>query len=235
MINCLLLQNDAAERKYFDEIVQDAPNLRVRNHDGNLVSALHSLRHEHLGLVICDLSQMQTLKREYIASQSSVPLFICTTHLKDYNIEDLPVKPFSVLRYPVSSERILATVNRATSMIHSDEPAKDGGMKRDFVFIKSEYKIIKVKFDDILFCEGMKDYTQIYLSGKAQPVLTLHNLKNFIAKLPSNDFIRVHRSYVVSLNHVDTISRNEIMVGKKIIPIGNSYRNNLFQIVEMNS
>ena len=104
-----------------------------------------------------------------------------------------------------------------------------------FVFIKSEYRIIKVKFEDIIFCEGMKDYTQVHLKGKADPLLTLHNLKSFLSKLPKDEFIRVHRSYIVSLNHIDSIARNEIYIGRKIIPIGFSYKNDFYKIIEQNS
>jgi DNA-binding LytR/AlgR family response regulator len=104
-----------------------------------------------------------------------------------------------------------------------------------FVFIKSEYKIIKVKFEDIIFCEGLKDYTQIYLKGKSDPILTLHNLKSFLSKLPGDEFIRVHRSYIISLNHIDTITRNEIYIGKKIIPVGNSFKSEFYKVIECNS
>ena len=79
---------------------------------------------------------------------------------------------------------------------------------KKFVFIKSEYKIIKVRFEDILFCEGMKDYTQVYIKGKSDPLLTLNNLKSFSAKLPADEFMRVHRSYIVSISHIDSIVRN---------------------------
>ncbi|MBN8786623.1 MAG: LytTR family transcriptional regulator [Terrimonas sp.] len=107
--------------------------------------------------------------------------------------------------------------------------------KHDFVFVKSEYKIIKIILDDIMFCEGMKDYTQIYVNGRMQPVLTLQNLKNFSSRLPESQFVRVHRSFVISLQHIETISRNEISIGKKIVPIGNSYRNDFFNIIEQYS
>lgn len=120
-------------------------------------------------------------------------------------------------------------------LILTESVAGRNSVKHDFVFIKSEYKIIKVRFDEILFCEGMKDYTQIYLQGRSQPVLTLQNLKNFSSRLPETDFVRVHRSYVVSLSHIETISRNEICIGKKVVPIGNSYRNNFFKIIELYS
>jgi two-component system LytT family response regulator len=107
--------------------------------------------------------------------------------------------------------------------------------KHDFIFIKSEYKIVKIKFDDILYCKGMKDYIQIYVNGKGKPIVTLKSLNLFETKLPSNIFIRVHRSYIISLLHIDTIAKNEIFIGKHIIPIGNIFKANFFSIVESNS
>jgi DNA-binding LytR/AlgR family response regulator len=107
--------------------------------------------------------------------------------------------------------------------------------KAHFIFIKSEYKIIKINFDDILFCKGMKDYMQVYVMGKSKPVMTLKSLTAFATILPADKFVRVHRSYIVSLLHVDTISKNEISIGKQIIPIGNNFKSDFFKIVEMNS
>jgi DNA-binding LytR/AlgR family response regulator len=107
--------------------------------------------------------------------------------------------------------------------------------KQNFVFIKSEYKIVKINFDDILFCKGMKDYIQIFVNGKSNPIITLKSLNAFETKLPSNKFIRVHRSYIVSLQHIDTISKNEISIGKEIVPIGNIFKPEFFNMIEMNS
>ena len=107
--------------------------------------------------------------------------------------------------------------------------------KHDFVFIKSEYKIVKIKFDDILFCKGMKDYIQIYVNGKSNPVVTLKSLNAFEAKLPAHQFIRVHRSYIVSLMHIDSISKNEISIGKQIVPIGNIFKPDFYTMIELNS
>ena len=107
--------------------------------------------------------------------------------------------------------------------------------KQDFVFVKSEYKIVKIKFDDILFCKGMKDYIQIYLSGKSNPVVTLKSLNAFETKLPADKFIRVHRSYIVSMLHIDTISKNEISINKQLIPIGSIFKQDFFKMVDMNS
>lgn len=107
--------------------------------------------------------------------------------------------------------------------------------KHDFVFIKSEYKIVKIKFEDILFCKGMKDYIQIYVNGKSNPIVTLKSLNAFETKLPADRFIRVHRSYIVSLLHIDTISKSEISIGKQLVPIGNNFKPDFFKMVDMNS
>jgi DNA-binding LytR/AlgR family response regulator len=107
--------------------------------------------------------------------------------------------------------------------------------KRIFLFIKSEYKLIKISLADVLFMSGLRDYTQIYMKGKASPLTTLQNLKEFENKLPEDNFIRVHRSYIIALNHVDSISRNEISIGHYTIPIGNAYKQAFDEMVEKNS
>jgi DNA-binding LytR/AlgR family response regulator len=106
---------------------------------------------------------------------------------------------------------------------------------QEYVFIKSEYKIVKIKFDDILFCKGMKDYIQIFIYGKPKPVLTLNSLTFFATKLPAQKFIRVHKSYIVSMNYIDTISKNEIYIENQVVPIGNNFKSGFFKVVEINS
>ena len=99
--------------------------------------------------------------------------------------------------------------------------------QKNFVLIKSEYKLIKVKLADILFIAGMKDYIKIWLKEKSAPLTTLQNLKEFERKLPQHDFIRVHKSYIVSLQHIDCIARNEITIGSYSIPVGDAFRDGL--------
>jgi len=114
-------------------------------------------------------------------------------------------------------------------------PAKAENRRREFLFIKSEYKLIKINLADILFLSGLRDYTQIYLKGKASPITTLQNLKEFEGKLYDEQFLRVHRSYIIAISQVDSISRTEINIGSHHIPIGNAYRNALNEMIEKNS
>ena len=107
--------------------------------------------------------------------------------------------------------------------------------KITYLFIKSDYKLIKINLIDVLYLSGLKDYTQIYLRGKASPLTTLQNLKEFESKLPKDDFVRVHRSYIVAMSQIDFISRNEIIIGTNHIPIGNSFRSALDAVIERHS
>ncbi|WP_153800992.1 LytR/AlgR family response regulator transcription factor [Foetidibacter luteolus] len=104
-------------------------------------------------------------------------------------------------------------------------PAMDS--RKNFILIKSEYKLVKAWLDDIIFISAMKDYTQVYINGRNAPITTLQNLKDFEVKLPQHEFIRVHRSFMISLQHIDCIARNEVLIGKHNIPIGDAYREEL--------
>ncbi|MEX6691149.1 LytTR family DNA-binding domain-containing protein [Danxiaibacter flavus] len=108
-----------------------------------------------------------------------------------------------------------------------DMPLQQTGYRRNFILIKSEYKLIKAWLDEIQYISAMKDYTQVFIAGKSTPITTLQNLKDFESKLPEADFIRVHRSFIIALHHIDCISRNEIGIGKHTIPIGDAYRDEL--------
>ncbi len=100
----------------------------------------------------------------------------------------------------------------------------------DFIFVKSEYKIQKVYLNDILFIEGLKDYISIFTP--AERIITLQNMKKMEDALPEKHFIRVHKSYIVSINKIDSIERSRIFIGDKIIPVGDTYREDFFRIVD---
>ncbi|MFL9482155.1 LytR/AlgR family response regulator transcription factor [Chitinophagaceae bacterium LWZ2-11] len=114
-------------------------------------------------------------------------------------------------------------------------PHKAEVKRRDFLFVKSEYKLIKINLHDVLYLSGLRDYTQIYFKGKASPLTTLQNLKEFESKLSIDQFLRVHRSYIIAISQIDSISRNEINIGTHNIPIGSAYRQALHEMVEKNS
>ena len=161
-------------------------------------------------------------------------VFVCL--VPDKYAAELPARPvLSIGLDRLNYEHFLHTVNKAVVHLLGANHAAGNHKEDNWFFIKSEYRMVKVNFSDILFCEGLKDYTQVYTNKKTKPIITLQNLKTFLDRLPASHFVRIHRSYIVSLNHIESISKKEVEIGEKVIPIGNSYRNNLLDIVKQYS
>ena len=110
------------------------------------------------------------------------------------------------------------------------EPQQQQDFLSDFIFVKTEHKIQKVYLNNILFIEGLKDYISIFTA--AERIITLQNMKKMEDALPSKYFIRVHKSYIVSVNKIDSIERSRIFIGDKIIPVGDTYREEFFKVID---
>jgi len=149
---------------------------------------------------------------------------------KQTRFAHLPV--FSFLSLPVSFEKLYGLFDLATKLRGQ---VRHSSLRQQFIFIKSDYKIVKIKFSDILYCEGMKDYTQIYLEHSDTPIITLQNLKSVCEKLPSSQFVRIHRSFVVAIDKIEIVTRRELIIKNRYIPIGNNYWEELSSIIHQYS
>lgn len=162
-----------------------------------------------------------------------IPVLVCLGEEKELAASVTSRRIFAWLHLPFSYERVLSLIqNIELYMIQFSSRTEE---KREYVFIKSEYKLIRINLSDILYLSGLRDYTQVFLKGRLSPLTTLQNLKDFETRLPDRNFIRVHRSYIVSLEQVDSISRSEITIGAHVIPIGNAYRQLLEDIINPGS
>jgi DNA-binding LytR/AlgR family response regulator len=235
MLNCIVVENsNNKQSQVLRDYVTKVPKLNYAGRCEAAVDVYEQSRLHKIDVIFWDIRLMDSRTIRLLREAGHYPIIICVASRQEQDKKEPDQDVFSYLTRPVSFDRFQFTINKIRE--HLSAPAHPHYLKsKRFVFIKSEYKIIKVRFEDILFCEGMKDYTQVYLKGKADPILTLNNLKSFSGKLPTDEFVRVHRSYIVSLSHIDSISRNEIYVGKKIIPIGDSFKDNFYQIIDWNS
>jgi DNA-binding LytR/AlgR family response regulator len=233
-LKCLLIGNQQTGKILFEH-VSKVPWLSFICKPINAREARHYLQEFATDIIFCDMATISDTEMEnFLADYAHNSLIIVVDSRTALSGSDIGSNVFSFLQRPVSFDQFFYAVCRAKEYLYPPVQ-QEYTPAADFVFVKSEYKFYKVKFDDILFCEGMKDYTQVYLVDKPKPIITLQNLKTFVSKLPAHDFIRVHRSYVISLSSIDVVSKNEIVIGNKFIPIGESYRNSLFQIIHQAS
>ncbi len=188
---------------------------------------------EQSSVVICSIPSLSNNILKWLKKQHNRPLLICSgTGLEIDNIVNTQ-QVFAYLQTPISLERVISLKKNIIDYIasaHKEEVTE----KRDFLFIKSDYKLIRIDLHEVLFFSGLKDYTQVFLKGKKTPLTTLKNLKEFETKLPV-EFVRVHRSYIVAMNQIDFISKNEISIDTYTIPIGNTFRKTLDDAIARNS
>ena len=185
-------------------------------------------------IIFCDATAISGDIEKFLIQKETKALIVILAANGEITSAELPYNVFSFISKPVSLDVLLQLISRINNYL-SIGSKKHSGVQNDFVFIKSAYKFYKIKSSDILFCEGMKDYTQVHILNREKPIITLQNLKTFVSKLPPDQFIRVHRSFVVSLSNIDVVSKNEITIGKKDLPIGESYRDQLFNIIQQSA
>lgn len=232
-LNCIVVEDNSKQSALLKEYIAKVPNLSFSARCESAADVYQLATQYRADIIFWDIHLLDDRIMLRLRESGYYPIVICIADKQEQDDKVTETDVFAFLNRPLSFERFLSTMNKIRDYLSTTIYIHHRNNR--FVFVKSEYKIIKVKFEDILFCEGMKDYTQIYTKGRAEPILTLNNLKSFSFKLPSEEFIRVHRSYIVSLAHIDSIARNEIYIGKKIIPIGDSFKDDFYQIIEWNS
>ncbi len=234
-LQCLITGVNPAAFQKLSTYAAKLPWLSIMGKPVNAREAMHYLQEFEVDILFCDAATVVNPEIEnFMISKAEKILVVVVATSEDLITCDFKCDIFSFLEKPVSFERFFNVVSQAKSYLQLFAKSNES-LPANYVFIKSEYKFYKVKFTDILFCESMKDYTQVYVVNKIKPITTLQNLKTFSSKLPKDDFVRIHRSYLVSLEKIEAVSKNEITIGQKSIPVGESYRSTLYRLIQESS
>jgi DNA-binding LytR/AlgR family response regulator len=234
-LQCLFTGANPAAFQKLSTYAAKLPWLNIMGKPINAREAMHYLQEFEVDILFCDAATVVDPEIENFMVNTAEKILVVVVATSEELITcDFKCDIFSFLEKPVSFERFFNVVSQAKSYLQLFEKSNES-LPANYVFIKSEYKFYKVKFTDILFCESMKDYTQVYVVNKIKPITTLQNLKTFSSKLPKDDFVRIHRSYLVSLEKIEVVSKNEITIGQKSIPVGESYRSSLYRLIQESS
>jgi len=226
-MKCLIIDDEPLAVELLEDFVSKVPALKLIATCSNAIEASTVLQTNKVDLIFSDIEMPDFSGIEFIKSLDVKPLFIFTTAYSHYAVEGFNLNAVDYLVKPIPFHRFLKAVNRAQELFL----LKKGEIKpkiqtRDspnFIFVKSDYENIKLNFEDIKYFEGLKDYIKIF-STSHKPILTLSNFKKIEEKLPSDAFIRVHRSYIVSLKYINSVQRNRILIDSVRIPIGQNYK-----------
>ena len=226
-MRCLIIDDEPLAVELLEDFVSKVSALKLVASCSNAIEASTILQTNEVDLIFTDIEMPDFSGVEFIKSLDVKPLFIFTTAYSHYAVEGFNLNAVDYLVKPIPFHRFLKAVNRAQELFllkkEEKEPKVQSTDSPSFIFVKSEYENIKLNFDDIKYFEGLKDYIKIF-STSHKPILTLSNFKNIEEKLPSDVFLRVHRSYIVSLKHIKSVQRNRILIDGVRIPIGQSYK-----------
>jgi DNA-binding LytR/AlgR family response regulator len=229
MRKIIIINDNSKDVLLLQDYLHNTPGVLIAGVFSSLADAAPTLHEIRCDIIFSTIQVLSSL----ITEKAELPVLVCMGMEEDMLPSSISRNIFAWLHTSFSYERLLSLIQNIE--LYMLQLSSRTAEKRDYVFIKSEYKLIKINLGDILYLSGLRDYTQVFLKGKVSPLTTLQNLKDFESKLPENSFIRVHRSYIISLSQVDSISRNEISIGSHIIPIGNAYRQLLDDMIAKNS
>jgi len=230
-LRVLIVDDEPLAQEVIERYLRNINELELVGKCSNALEAFEVLHNEHIDLMFLDISMPVISGIDFLRSLRIAPAVIITTAYPDFALQGYELDVIDYLVKPISLERFMRAVNKVIERIKKPTPviAESKQIKADYMFVKCDQKLIKIRFNDIDYIEGMKDYVKIFTNDKM--IVTLHTMKFFENNLPSHIFIRIHKSYIVNVDAIKTISGNELEINQTRIPIGNSFKDNVLKYI----
>jgi DNA-binding LytR/AlgR family response regulator len=239
-IRCLVIDDEYMARLLLENYIQKLPQLELVSLCEDAIEALNMIKKEKIDVVFLDIQMPNLTGLEFLHTLQQKPIVIFTTAYSEYALEGFRLDAVDYLLKPFSFERFVQAVNKAShylSFQHNNNnqtatsiPVAEIKEPRQ-LFVKSDGKLIKVRFDEIMYIEGLKEYVSIYTPDSR--IITLQSLRNLETLLPQSKFLRIHKSYIIALDKIQAVIGNQVEIHKKLIPIGASYKEILMNILHL--
>ncbi|AUC22449.1 MULTISPECIES: LytTR family DNA-binding domain-containing protein [Polaribacter] len=234
-MKCIIIDDEPLALELLEDFISKVPFLELVGSCSNGFEATTILQAQKIDLIFTDIEMPDFSGIDFIKSLDNKPLFIFTTAYSHYAVEGFNLNAIDYLVKPIPFHRFLKAATRAQSLLKSkteeETPVTNLETTPEFIFVKSEYENLKINLADIKYIESLKDYIKIH-THREKPILTLSSLKSFEEKLGRLNFIRVHKSYIVSIKHIYSVQRNRIIIDNNWIPIGLNYRDDFIKKID---
>jgi len=234
-LNCLIVDDEPLARQLLTEYVRKVPFLNLVKACSSALEAMEELRNHPVELLFLDIQMPEITGITFLKTLKKKPMVILTTAYSEYALESYEFDVIDYLLKPITLERFLRAVDKASersAAVQSSVPREKQGPEpvQPFVFVKDGTKLVKIRWTDILYVEGLKDYVTIHT--RQQKIVSLQRLKALEETLPQDQFIRIHNSYIIALQAIDTIHKDKVQVGTVFLPISDSYRKSFKEFVD---
>jgi DNA-binding LytR/AlgR family response regulator len=238
--NCIIVDDEPLARNLLSDYVRKVPQLNLVDTLSSPLQVMDVLQRNEIDIMFLDVQMPDLTGISLLKVLQKKPLIVLTTAYSEYALEGYELDVADYLLKPITFERFLRTVDKITMRLNerkapvtavpAGKPSVDTA--QPFVFVKDGTKLIKLRIDEILYVEGLKDYVTIHT--KAQKAVSLQRLKALEEELPADKFIRVHNSFIVAFNAIDVIHKNDVQIGTAMIPIGETYKKSFREFIDRN-
>lgn len=229
-LDCIIVDDEPLALELMESYVRRTPFLNLVGKYSSAVQAMGDIVGKNIDLMFLDIQMPELNGLEFSKTVDRHTKIIFTTAFGQYAIDGYKVNALDYLLKPVSYVDFLRAANKAAECFEVYKTGESGVQQpvsqsdRDYIFVKSDYKLVRVDLKSILYVEGLKDYVKIYIEGQPKPVISLMTMKTMEEMLPADRFLRVHRSFIVNKEQIKVVDRGRIVFGKEYIPVGDNYK-----------
>jgi two-component system, LytTR family, response regulator len=232
-INCLIVDDEPLARNLLTDYVRKVPYLNLIKACSGPLEAMEELRKNPVDLLFLDVQMPEITGISFLKSLQKKPLIILTTAYSQYALEGYELDVLDYLLKPITLERFLRAVdkvNQRLSTVPVVAKQEAEAPNNAYIFVKDGTKLVKVRFEDILYVEGLKDYVTIHT--RQQKVISLQRMKVLEEQLPVDRFIRIHNSFIIALDAIDAVHKDRVQIGENFIPVGDTYKKSFRDFIE---
>lgn len=234
-MRCIAVDDEPLALDLLEDNIRQIPYLEFVGRCRNAFEAIELLQAEKaenrsVDLIFLDIQMPGITGVQFLKSMVSNPMVIFITAYEQYALESFELNIVDYLLKPVSFERFLKATNKANELFQLKTIAVPAKINlEEHFFVNAEYSLVKIRYADILYIEGLKDYIKIYLSTQSRPVITRMTMKSIEEKFATMPFMRIHKSYIVSLNKIESIRNLKITIGTHLIPVSEQFSEDLMR------
>ncbi|GGH55497.1 DNA-binding response regulator [Dyadobacter endophyticus] len=230
-LECIAVDDEPLALGLVCAFIEKTPFLSLAGRYSSAVEALQMINSKPIDVIFLDIQMPDLtgieLARVLEKAGHKAPRIIFTTAFNQYALDGFRVDAIDYLLKPFNYEEFLRAASKAQTYVELVRKASSAGSsepKDEYLFLKVEYQLVRIAYDDILYTEGLKDYVKVHLKSDPKPILSLTSLKALEEKLPASKFMRVHRSFIVNLDKISAVTRNTIQIGATSIPVSEQYK-----------
>jgi len=226
MIKCLAIDDEPLALELLEDNISKVPFLQLIAACDNVRDAMKVMQEQSIDLVFLDIQMPGLTGLQFIESMTVKPMIILITAYKQYALEGYSLDVLDYLVKPVSLERFIKACNKANELFDLKSVRKSSvpPARPEYIFVNADYKLVKITLADIIYVEGLKDYIKIHLKSTPHALVTRMPIKTIEEQLPPGQFIRIHKSYIVSVSFITAIRKTSVFMDSLELPLSDTYR-----------